>query len=97
MWDIRKRYVSQEEKDNLKVKLTEYKNTHKQSIQHVSVTYPSICLEFKDFHIWQVLRYCDHLFTLDDVFAVVEIWRMKHAIKILLAVSDVFGDLPPDK
>eukprot|EP00795_Rhopilema_esculentum_P009805 gene9805-18368_t len=93
----RKRSVSQEEKDNLKVKLTEYKNTHRQSIPHVSVSFPSICLEFTDFHIWQVLRHCDHLFTLDDVFAVVEIWRMKHAVKILLAVSDVFGDLPPDE
>ncbi len=50
-------------------------------------------LEFGWVQIMQVLRSCDKLFTVEDVLEHVEIWRRHHAIAILVAIAEVFGDI----
>jgi hypothetical protein len=50
--------------------------------------FPRICW----LQIQQVLQTCDRLFTVEDVLENVEIWR-RHAIAIIDAVAQVFGDI----
>ena len=49
-------------------------------------------LGFSEHQITQVIDNLGMIFTLSDVFKAVEIWNNRHAIKILLVVSDVFND-----
>ncbi|KAJ7394588.1 hypothetical protein OS493_000406 [Desmophyllum pertusum] len=48
---------------------------------------------FSEHQITQVIENLGMIFTLSDVFKVVEIWDKRHALKILSVVSDVFNDV----
>ena len=50
-------------------------------------------LGFSEHQISQVLENIAFIFTLADVYSLVEIWDKRHAHKILAVVSSVFGDV----
>ena len=50
-------------------------------------------LGFSEHQIFQVLENVAYIFTLSDVYNLVEIWDKRHAHKILLVLSSVFGDV----
>ena len=49
--------------------------------------------EFDNLQINQVLKHCENIFTLNDLFKFVEIWRYRHAKEILRIFYEVFGDV----
>lgn len=88
------RVVSSVAKKLLQKKLLElHINLSKQVDVETMVTCPNILLEFNSFHINQIVRNCQLLFSVKDVFEVVEIWRHKYAVAIIQILSDVFGDI----
>ena len=90
---IKTRNVSPEQKKQLRTLLHEYRET---LTQHRTVSLPSLHTEFYSFHINQVLTNCQFLFTLDDVYRYVEIWRKVYALNILYSIDKVFGDIKED-
>ena len=60
------------------------------------VSSPNVLLEFNEFHINQVVANCHSLFTLKDIYHLVEIWRECYAVSILKAIKDVFDDIDFD-
>jgi hypothetical protein len=54
---------------------------------------PNVFLEFDWLQIIQILQTCHTLFTVDDVLQNVEIWRKHHAVAVLDAVAQIFGDI----
>ena len=58
-----------------------------------TVTNMQFMLGFSDHHISQVVENLGKLFSLSDIYKYVEIWDKWHALKILLIVIDVFGDM----
>ena len=57
----------------------------------------SIFQEFTKFHISQVLKNCERIKILQDVQLLLEVWRIEHAVAILQAIKDVFGDVDNDE
>ena len=55
--------------------------------------FPNILYEFNRYQIDQVLQHANHLFTLEDIMTHIEVWRSCYAKSILLALSEVFGDI----
>jgi hypothetical protein len=53
----------------------------------------NVFLEFDWLQIIQILQTCHTLFTVDDVLQNVEIWRKHHAVAVLDAVAQIFGDI----
>lgn len=53
----------------------------------------SFVIGFSDIHIQQIMDNLKHLFVLEDVYNLIEIWDIKHAYNILQIVSKVFGDV----
>ena len=93
------RNVTTQQKKILEDKLLSYKEQYRKSIgQKVKpISCPGIFVEFTDFQVHQVLKYCQSLFTLDDVLDQIEIWRAIHAKNILVMLSEVFSDIESDK
>ena len=91
------RTVSAEDKKTLKEKL---KGVRQQMLNQVQVenmvTCPNLILEFNAYHINQVLQKSHCLFSLNDIFRNVEIWRSKYAVAILRILGEVFGDIDID-
>ena len=58
-----------------------------------TVGVPNVFLEFGWLQIIQILQTCHKLFTVDDVLQNVEIWRKHHAVAVLDAVAQIFGDI----
>jgi hypothetical protein len=52
--------------------------------------------EFYSFHINQVLTKCQYLYTLNDIYHSVKIWRKVYASNILSILQRVFGDITED-
>ena len=65
----------------------------KKLTQEKTVSLSGVQTEFYSFHISQVLNNCQHLFTLDDIYHYVEIWRKVYALNILCILSKVFCDI----
>ena len=61
--------------------------------QEKTVSLLGVQTEFYSFHISQVLNNCQHLFTPDDIYRYVEIWRKVYALNILCILSKVFCDI----
>eukprot|EP00112_Aurelia_sp_Birch-Aquarium-sp1_P010512 Seg22402.1 transcript_id=Seg22402.1/GoldUCD/mRNA.D3Y31 product="hypothetical protein" protein_id=Seg22402.1/GoldUCD/D3Y31 len=57
------------------------------------LAFPNILYEFNQYQIDQVLKHANHLFSLDDIMTHIEVWRACYAKGILLALSEVFGDI----
>jgi len=88
------RVVTQEQKKALKTELYSFqKELFEQVDIHKMVTCPNILMEFKSFHINQVLQHCNVLFTINDILHKVEIWRMQYAIGIQQTLQTVFDDM----
>lgn len=88
--------VNSTDKTKLKELLISYKkNLIETEICNMTSTVgvPNVFLEFGWLQIQQVLKTCDRLFTVEDVLENVEIWRRHHAIAIIDAVAQVFGDI----
>ena len=49
--------------------------------------------EFTEFQVTQVIKNCQYIFTIEDVFANVEIWWYMHAKNVLAILSLVFEGL----
>ncbi len=58
-----------------------------------TVGVPNVFLEFGWLQILQILQTCHKLFTVEDVLQNVEIWRKHHAVAVLNAIAQVFGDI----
>lgn len=87
------RNVSPEQKNELHTLLHEYR---KKLTQNTTVSLPSIHTEFYSYHINQVLTNCQYLFTLDDIYHYIEIWRKVYALSILSILNKVFCDIMED-
>ena len=79
-----------EQKKQLYELLHEYR---KKLTQEKTVSLLEVQTEFYSFHISQVLNNCQHLFTLDDIYRYVEIWRKVYALNILCILNKVFCDI----
>ncbi|XP_065062582.1 uncharacterized protein LOC135689329, partial [Rhopilema esculentum] len=90
----RVRLVTQQQKDDLLMRLLSLKNVFKQEFTtYQEKSTPKVMMEFTDFHINQIMQCCHHLFNLDDVLSKIEIWRMKHASLIFQLLNGTFGDM----
>ena len=90
------RSVSANEKAELKQLLLTYKKKLiEQEVQGMASTVgvPNVFLEFSWLPIIQIIQTCHKLFTVEDVLKNVEIWRKTHAVAVLDAVAQVFGDI----
>ena len=87
------RNVSPEQKHELYILLQEYK---KEIAHTTSIALSSLHSEFYSYQINQVLTNCQYLFTLEDVYNYVEIWRKVHALSILSMLNKVFCDILED-
>ena len=90
------RSVSANEKAELKQLLLTYKKKLiEQEVQGMASTVgvPNVFLEFGWLQIIQIIQACHKLFTVEDVLKNVEIWRKTHAVAVLDAVAQVFGDI----
>ena len=87
------RNVSPEQKHELYILLQEYK---KEIAHTTSISLSSLHSEFYSYQINQVLTNCQYLFTLEDVYNYVEIWRKVHALSILSMLNKVFCDILED-
>jgi len=78
------RSVSKNKKVELKQQLIEMQAGLKKNIKaEKQVSCPNVFMEFNGFHIKQVLDHCSKLFTIDDIYKHVEIWRYHYAVAIL--------------
>ena len=59
----------------------------------ITVGVPNVFLGFGCLQIIQIIQTCHKLFTVEDVLKNVEIWRKTHAVAVLDAVAQVFGDI----
>eukprot|EP00794_Sanderia_malayensis_P014496 gene14496-16003_t len=85
--------VSTEQKNQLQMLLEEYRrNLNHRRMIHLPNTYS----EFNAFHINQVLSSSQHIFSLQDVYDHVEIWRKVYALSILSILKTVFEDIVED-
>eukprot|EP00795_Rhopilema_esculentum_P010124 gene10124-18787_t len=90
----RVRLVTQQQKDDLLMRLLSLKDVFKQEFTtYQEKSTPKVMMEFTDFHINQIMQCCHHLFNLDDVLSKIEIWRMKHASLIFQLLNETFGDM----
>ena len=87
---LRTRNVCSEQKKQLYELRHEYR---KKLTQEKTVSLLGVQTEFYSFHISQVLNNCQHLFTLDDIYRYVEIWRKVYALNILCILRKVFCDI----
>lgn len=88
----KKRAVNEDQKSLLHLKLTDYVNEIRdKSIK--PVLYPNIFFEFGKPQISQVVHNCYKLFSIEDIQNAVEIWRTKHAKKILIVLNEIFQDI----
>ena len=62
----------------------------KKLTQEKTVSLLGVHTEFYSFHISQVLNNCQHLFTIDDIYRCIEIWRKVYALNILCILDKVF-------
>eukprot|EP00112_Aurelia_sp_Birch-Aquarium-sp1_P021168 Seg5623.1 transcript_id=Seg5623.1/GoldUCD/mRNA.D3Y31 product="putative ATP-dependent RNA helicase R290" protein_id=Seg5623.1/GoldUCD/D3Y31 len=90
------RKVTKEQREHLLLGLQCLRDTFKQSYIANQVVAPTIMMEFTDFHVKQIMQCCDQLFSIEDVLCKVETWRMKHAVKILHILDNVFDDVEID-
>ena len=58
-----------------------------------TVGVPNVFFEFGWLQIIQIMQTCHKLFTVEDVLKNVEIWKKTHAVALLDAVAQVFGDI----
>ena len=49
---------------------------------------------FSDDLISSIIEKCAYLFTLDDIRKLLPVFSMKHAVKILEILHEIFGDIP---
>eukprot|EP00794_Sanderia_malayensis_P001046 gene1046-372_t len=56
------------------------------------VAFPNIFLDFDFYQIRQVIENCDKIFTINDVYHYVEIWRKVHANNVLAILEETFED-----
>ena len=87
---LRTRNVCSEQKKQLYELLHEYR---KKLTPEKTVSLLGVQTKFYSFHISQVLKNCQHLFTLDDIYHYVEIWRKVYALNIFCILSKVFCDI----
>ncbi len=87
------RNVSPEQKHELYILLQEYK---KEIAHTTSISLSSLHSEFYSYQVNQVLTNCQYLFTLENVYNYVEIWRKVHALSILSMLNKVFCDILED-
>lgn len=94
--EMKTRPVTPKNKVNLRNALKTYRkdevNKQITKLKHL-ISCPNVLLELGDFFIDQVLDSCHKIFTVQDVFNYVEVWRQEHAISILKIISDCFGDI----
>ena len=86
------RVVTPEQKALLKNKLLSYMKLLSCDMP-TPVLFPNVTLEFSYFHVSQVVKKCAHLFSLEDIYNSVEIWRTSYAQQILVILSEVFNDI----
>ena len=92
---LRKRVVTNDQQNQLKQKLLQYRNSllPSSTAEFIPVASTGIFFEFGNYQIAQVLQNCDNLFTIFYIVDSVEICRNVHANKIFNAMSEVFGDM----
>ena len=61
-----------------------------------SFTHPKFLLGFSAVQITQVLDHCQELFSISDICNLVEIWDLKHAVKIYGILRGIFMDMGDD-
>ena len=88
-----RRNVSPKQRKQLHELLDEYS---KKLRQEKTICLTSVQAEFYSFHINQVLTKCQYLYTLNDIYHNVEIWRKVYASNILSILQRVFGDITED-
>jgi len=92
------RVVSDDEKLKVKHNLIQMQNDMKLNINTEKlVSCPHILMDFNGFHIKQVLDNCNKLFTIDDIYKYIEIWRRQYAVGILHALDSVFHDVDTEE
>ena len=93
------RQVTEQHKLTLSAKLTSY---HKSLVRDLisksphgqlpALTSLQFMLGFSTKQISQVLEHCHEIFSLEDITRLVEIWHIKHAVRIVNTISQIFGD-----
>ena len=96
----RKRHVLPNQRKAVEATLTRY---HKALVvkllgttanrQIKTLTNVQFMLGFSEHQITQVVDNLETLFSLTDVYEVVEIWDKRHALEIISVISDVFDDV----
>ncbi len=89
---MKKRIVTDDQKSLLRSHLTDYLNELKDTAIK-PVLYPNTLFEFGKPQISQVMNNCCKLFSIEDIRNAVEIWRTKHAKKILALLNEIFQDI----
>ncbi len=89
----RHRNVSKQQKEDLMSHLIDLKEEIVSGVADVKpIGTMSIKFEFSSFQIDQIIASCEYIFTIEDVFKFVEIWRQSHASRVLQFVHDIFQD-----
>ena len=96
----RKRDVTDEQRETLRTELDIY---HKHLLTNLlkrdstcklkSFTHPKFLLGFSDIQISQVLIHCPEMFSMNDICNLIEIWDLKHAVKIYEILNGIFMDM----
>lgn len=90
------REVTKEQRQHLLFELQCLRDTFKQSYIANQVVAPTIMMEFTHFHVRNIMQCYNQLFSIEDVLCKIETWRMKHAVKILYILDNVFDDVEID-
>ena len=89
------RTVSESQRTLLKTKLDSFKDAVRSAgcSNFKPVSCSTMLFEFDSLQVQQLLSWCEKIFTFRDIFKLAEIWRYKHAKKILSIFQEVFGDI----
>ncbi|XP_065069464.1 uncharacterized protein LOC135694586 [Rhopilema esculentum] len=89
----RKRNVTKEQKEELTEKLYNLKTEIEAELATVKpVGTTSVKFEFCNFQVHQIIAECMHIFSIEDIFLYVEIWRRNHAVQVLHLLYETFQD-----
>ena len=91
--NLRRRIVSEENKELVIEKLNQYKD----EIQGSVVSPCKLYTEFTEYHVNQVVKSLEVILSYLTLKQHVEIWRNKHACKVLTILNDVFNDIDPEE
>ena len=89
----KQRSATKEQIVQLKEELEQYRDERCSfSVIAANATFPNIAFQFTDFHISQIFKNCEILFSIDDILKHIGISRAIDAIKVLEIIYDRFKD-----